>query len=106
MAGKKVALIFGASGVSGWSFVSEILRDYPREGIWAGCYALTSRPLTVSQACWPSDERLRIVSGIDLLEGEWEDLRGRMREIAGIETVTHLYYLGEQTHRPTGMESN
>lgn len=30
----KRAIVFGASGVTGWSFVNEILNDYPEKGIW------------------------------------------------------------------------
>lgn len=30
----KRAIVFGASGVTGWSFVNEILHDYPEKGVW------------------------------------------------------------------------
>ncbi|KAI1625814.1 hypothetical protein EDD37DRAFT_692827 [Exophiala viscosa] len=93
MAGK-VALVFGASGVSGWSFVNEILNDYPKKGVWQEVYALTNRPLSKETSCWPDDPRLSIVSGIDLLKGTQEDLEAELKEkIPHVDRVTHVYYL-------------
>ena len=91
----KSALVFGASGVTGWAFVNEILHDYPEKGVWKNVYALTNRPLSQEYSFWPNDPRLNIVSGIDLLRGTQEDLEKEMKEkINGIEEVTHVYYLG------------
>lgn len=91
----KSALVFGASGVSGWSFVNEILNDYPKQGVWDKVYALTNRPLSAKDSFWPTDDRLSIVSGIDLLKGSQDDLETELRQkIPSIEQVTHVYYLG------------
>jgi hypothetical protein len=92
----KSALVFGASGVSGWAFVNELRHDYPRAGIWKKIYALTNRPLTHGSSLWPMDSRLNLVSGIDLLNGSQEDLEAGLRKIGGIEEVTHVYYLGKK----------
>ena len=95
----KSALIFGASGVTGWAFVNEILHDYPEDGIWTKVHALTNRPLSQKDSLWPADPRLNIVSGIDLLEGNQEDLESTIKtKITGIEGVTHMYYLGRSTN--------
>lgn len=91
----KSALIFGASGVTGWSFVNEILNDYPKTGIWGKVHALTNRPLAPEDTLWPKDERLNIVSGIDLLQGSQQDLTKELSTIEGVQNVTHVYYLGE-----------
>jgi hypothetical protein len=91
----KSALIFGASGVTGWAFVNEILHDYPKKGIWTRVHALTNRPLKQSDSLWPQDKRLNIVSGIDLLKGNQEELEDALKQVEGIEKVTHVYYLGE-----------
>jgi hypothetical protein len=97
MAGDKFALIFGASGVSGWALVNEILNDYPKKGIWGGVYALTNRPLSLEQSQWPKDDRLHIMSGIDLLKGSQEDLEKTMKEkLPMISKVTHYIFLGER----------
>jgi len=90
----KSALVFGASGVSGWAFVNEILHDYPKKGTWKKVHALTNRPLKHSDSLWPDDERLNMVSGIDLLKGSQEDLEGALSSVDGIKNVTHVFYLG------------
>ena len=40
------ALVFGASGISGWAIVNQILSDYPAKGVFSAVTALTNRPLT------------------------------------------------------------
>jgi PRISE-like Rossmann-fold domain len=90
----KSALVFGASGVSGWAFVNELLNDYPRPNIFQKVHALTNRPLSQAISQWPSSPRLNLVSGIDLLNGSQEELESCLRDIEGVEEVTHVYYLG------------
>ena len=92
----KRALVYGASGVTGWSFVNEILHDYPKQSLWDGVVALTNRPLAQEDSLWPADPRLQIVSGIDLLKGTQEDLETALKErVNNVDKVTHVYYLGE-----------
>lgn len=94
MADLKYALVFGASGVTGWAFVNEVLNDYPKKGTFGGVIALTNRPLTLEQSRWPKDDRLTIVSGIDLLQGSQEDLEKALKErIPNLDKVTdHLFF--------------
>jgi hypothetical protein len=90
----KSALVFGASGVTGWSFINEILNDYPKKNTWKRAHALTNRPLSQEQSQWPEDPRLNIVSGIDLLANSQEDLEKELEtKIPDINEVTHMYYL-------------
>ncbi|KAH7039882.1 uncharacterized protein B0I36DRAFT_370828 [Microdochium trichocladiopsis] len=109
MAGNKTALIFGASGVTGWAMVNEILNDYPKKGIWNKVYALTNRPLSREASCWPNDTRLDIVSGVDLLQGSQEELEQVMKDkIKGFGNVTHVIYLAykAQADIPGELEEN
>ena len=94
MGNGKVALIFGASGVTGWAFVNEILNDYPRKGVWEGVYALTNRPLNPEKALWPQDDRLVVTSGIDLLKDSQQEVEAKLTATPGIGRVTHVIYLG------------
>ncbi|KAF1846275.1 uncharacterized protein K460DRAFT_339352 [Cucurbitaria berberidis CBS 394.84] len=90
----KSALVFGASGVTGWSFINEILHDYPAKNTWKRAHALTNRPLSQEKSQWPNDPRLNIVSGIDLLANDQESLEKELKEkIPDIGEVTHVYYL-------------
>ncbi|KAH7377329.1 hypothetical protein BKA66DRAFT_496475 [Pyrenochaeta sp. MPI-SDFR-AT-0127] len=90
----KSALVFGASGVTGWSFINEILNDYPKENTWKRAHALTNRPLSQEQSQWPNDSRLNIVSGIDLLANDQTSLEKELKQkIHDIDEVTHVYYL-------------
>jgi len=90
----KSALIFGASGVSGWAFVNEMLNDYPKKGVWGKVHALTNRPLKQGDSLWPNDPRLNIVSGIDLLQGSQEELEQTLKDrIEDVNKVTHVFYL-------------
>ena len=90
----KSALVWGASGVTGWSFVNEMLNDYPARGVWERVHAMTNRPLTQEMSAWPRDSRLNIVSGVDLLKGSQEELEQTLkREVADVDKVTHVFYL-------------
>ncbi|EMD69427.1 hypothetical protein GGP41_004586 [Bipolaris sorokiniana] len=89
----KSALVFGASGVTGWSFINEILSDYPAKGTWKRAHALSNRPITLSQALWPEDPRLNMVSGVDLLAHSQESLEKELVEkIPDVAEITHVYY--------------
>jgi hypothetical protein len=101
----KSALVFGASGVTGWSFINEVLGDYPKPNIWKRAHALTNRPLSQEQSQWPNDPRLNIVSGIDLLVGSQEDLENELKtKIPDINEVTHVYYLAYKAGRDVQKE--
>jgi hypothetical protein len=90
----KRALVFGASGVTGWSFVNEFLNDYPKKGIWEGVVAMTNRPLKPEDSLWPADPRLQIVSGVNLLGSQEEIDKALKDKVKDIEKITHVYYLG------------
>jgi hypothetical protein len=101
------ALVFGASGISGWAIVNQILSDYPAKGVFSAVTALTNRPLPSEYALWPKDSRLDVVSGLDLMKGSQEDLEASMKEkIKGIENVTQVFYFCKSasttTHLATG----
>lgn len=89
------ALVFGATGISGWAFVNEILNQYPSQGTWDKVHALANRPISRETLLWPDDARLNLVSGIDLLGSTQEELEAGLKDmIPGIEKVTHVFYLG------------
>lgn len=87
------ALVFGASGITGWAIVNAILNGYPSDSTFTRVTALTNRPLSTEAAQWPKSGKLQVVSGLDLLAGDQSTLEVTMKEkIPGIETVTHVYF--------------
>lgn len=105
MTGQKNALVLGASGISGWAFVNEMLHDYPRENVWAKVHAVTNRPLSIEKSLWPNDPRLKIASGIDLLNSGQGDLENLLLEkIPDISDVTHVIYTGITPQIPASID--
>jgi len=86
------ALVFGASGITGWSLVQEALK-YPTPTTFDKVIGLTNRPLKKKEALLPDDERLCLYSGIDLSAGV-DVVEAGMKRIQGIEEVTHVYFGG------------
>lgn len=65
---------------------------YPSKSTFAQVTGLTNRPLSLRDSKLPQDERLQLVSGIDLT-GSVEQVVSAMKEkIKGIETVTHVIF--------------
>ncbi|KAF2446752.1 hypothetical protein P171DRAFT_462154 [Karstenula rhodostoma CBS 690.94] len=87
------ALVYGASGISGWAIVNSILNGYPSKDAFTKVSALVNRPLTREMALWPDDPRLQIVSGIDLLKGSQEELEKTLKEkVPDVDSVTQVYF--------------
>jgi hypothetical protein len=86
------ALVFGASGITGWAIAKEAL-SYPTSDAFDRIIALTNRPLKKEDALFPTDDRLRLYSGIDLTRGV-EKVVASLASIDGIEGVTHVYFSG------------
>jgi hypothetical protein len=92
------ALIFGASGISGWAIVNALLSGYPEPDSFSRITALTNRSLKPEVAQWPQSDKLQVVSGLDLLaDGGQTAVEEQMKlKVIGIETVSHVYFFGEQ----------
>ena len=93
------AIVFGASGLIGWSLVDQLLAPYPHAGSFSKVTAVTNRPLNLSESHWPQPDsrrpNLQLVSGIDLRHGDAAGLAESLKQaVKGIESVTHIYYLG------------
>ncbi|KAL5118225.1 hypothetical protein ACEQ8H_003897 [Pleosporales sp. CAS-2024a] len=87
------ALIYGASGISGWAIVNAILNGYPSRDAFSKVTAMVNRPLTREMALWPEDARLQMVSGVHLLEGTQEELEQKIKEkVDQVENVTQVYF--------------
>lgn len=90
----KSALVFGISGISGWSVLNEFL-VYPSSDFRSGV-GITNRPSSIADARLPEDPRSSLVSGIDLTRNS-EDVISSMRaRIPDIHDVAHAYFYGEE----------
>jgi hypothetical protein len=89
----KYALVLGASGITGWAIVNELLTDHPDAQQFNKITALTNRPLPATAIPWPGSEKLNITSGIDLLKGSQEQLQEALEAgIPQVEKVTHVFF--------------
>ncbi|KAJ5279022.1 hypothetical protein N7478_004394 [Penicillium angulare] len=89
---KNVALVFGASGISGWA-VTKCSLSYPTPTTFDRVIGLTNRPLSLEKSGLPQDPRLELHSGINL-RGSLDEVLSQLEdEISNLEEVTHVYYL-------------
>ena len=87
------ALVFGASGITGWAIVNNILEGFPSPDAFNKVTALTNRPLPAEVAQWPQSDKLQVVSGIDLLKGDQKALEETIKsQVSDIANITHVYF--------------
>ncbi|KZV65065.1 hypothetical protein PENSPDRAFT_638847 [Peniophora sp. CONT] len=86
---ERVALIFGASGISGWAITRELLR-YPTPTTFSKVIALSNRPLnpTVTQL---SDPRLTYAHGVDLTQPAEAVVKLLKEKVPDIGKVTNVF---------------
>ena len=102
---KRHALVFGASGVTGWAVVNALLNRYPTPATFSNVTALTNRPLSPTLAQWPPSEKFQLVSGLDILDGDQQHFEDTMKErIADVDSVTHVYFFAYIMDADTGKE--
>jgi hypothetical protein len=100
------AVVFGCSGINGWSLVNQLLSGYPSAGTFSKITAIANRPFTAEDAHWPADRRLEIVTDIDLLAGDDETLSKAMADrVTSVDTVSHVYYAGDYATIPRSRAS-
>ncbi|PYH89335.1 hypothetical protein BO71DRAFT_423085 [Aspergillus ellipticus CBS 707.79] len=92
IASDKVALVFGASGISGWAVTKNLL-EYPTRSTFGRVIGLTNQPRTREELGFPDDPRLEVYSGVNL-RGSLDEVVKQMQEtIPNVDQVTHVYYL-------------
>lgn len=86
------ALIFGASGITGWAITNAAL-EYPTPTTFKRIVGLTSRYLSVEDAGFPPDARLHLYDGLDLSQDS-STIIEYLKGIENIEQITHVYFAG------------
>lgn len=75
----------------GWACVKEAL-EFPTPSSFKKVTGLTNRPLSIEDSHLPKDERIQLVSGIDLT-GTVDSVFDSMKQkIKDIDTVTHVIF--------------
>jgi hypothetical protein len=87
------ALIFGASGISGWSLLNQA-RVYPSPSAFARITATTNRPTSIVQLQIPQDDRIQLASGIDLTKSVDEVVTALEEKVPHVDTVSHVFFTG------------
>lgn len=94
----KHALVFGASGITGWAIVNQLLSNSPEAQAFSKVSAVTVRPISAEKALWPDSSKLSIYSGIDLIRLNAEGTKDVLKQkIPDIDTVTHVFFNSKQT---------
>ncbi|KAL6792232.1 hypothetical protein GGI42DRAFT_179751 [Trichoderma sp. SZMC 28013] len=86
----RTALVFGASGITGWALLREALK-YPTTTAFQRVIGLTNRPLDRSTSFLPDDSRLTLAHDIDLTKSI-DDVAAKLADIEGIKGVTDVYF--------------
>lgn len=81
---KKVALVFGASGISGWA-VTKCALSYPTPTIFDRVIGLTNRPLPLEKSGLPHDPRLELHYGMNLRENLDEVISQLQEKVPNLE---------------------
>jgi nucleoside-diphosphate-sugar epimerase len=93
-ADKNVALVFGASGISGWAVTNNLL-SYPSATTFSRVVGLTNRPMDPANSQLSVDDaRLELYSGLNLRGEQSSVIEYLKTTVPNIEDVTHVYYLG------------
>jgi hypothetical protein len=96
------AIVFGASGIIGWSVVDQLLSAYPERGLFSRVTAVTNRPLELEESKWPQANKaseypeLQLISGIDLRLNGVNELAEKFKaQVQGVHEISHIFYFGK-----------
>ncbi|KAH0496073.1 hypothetical protein TgHK011_003455 [Trichoderma gracile] len=88
----RTALVFGASGITGWAIVREAL-TYPTATTFNRVIGVTKQPLDRAKSFLPDDSRLTLAYGVDLTTTV-DDVVAKLADIDGIGDITDVYFAG------------
>jgi hypothetical protein len=89
------AIIFGASGITGWAITNQLLQGYPTPETFSRVTALTNRPLALEDTLWPASDKLLLTQANLMHEGGQEGLEAELKaKVKDIDTVSHVYFFG------------
>ncbi|KAI1496145.1 hypothetical protein F5X99DRAFT_422359 [Biscogniauxia marginata] len=91
------AIVFGASGVIGWSVVDQLLSNHGGIDVFSKVTAVTNRQVDLTESQWPINPlggpEVQLISGIDLRQSEPNGVAKALKEkVRGVDKVSHIYY--------------
>jgi hypothetical protein len=89
------ALVFGASGITGWAIMNNAL-FYPSPNTFERIIGLTHRPLSAADSQLPQVPRIELYSGINLTKRD--SLVEKLKQVREIEKITHVYFAAYTGH--------
>ncbi|KAJ9611201.1 hypothetical protein H2200_004384 [Cladophialophora chaetospira] len=90
MAESRQAVIFGASGISGWAITRAAVLSTGASS-FKKVIGFTSRPLSMKESGLPEDPKLELRSGLDLTRS-LDDVTRFLASIDGIQNTSHVYF--------------
>jgi nucleoside-diphosphate-sugar epimerase len=91
------ALIYGASGITGWAIVNQLLQKNANSDQFTRVTALTNRQLDHKDTLWPQSDKLLLTTANIMHEGGQKGLEDDLKsKVKDISTVTHVYFFGTQ----------
>lgn len=90
------ALVFGASGITGWAITNEAL-SYPTPTTFNRIVGLTSRSLSLKDSGFPADPRLTLYSALDLSQ-DANTITDYLKKVEKIDQITHVYFAGSYSY--------
>jgi nucleoside-diphosphate-sugar epimerase len=92
---KLQALVFGASGITGHAILKELVNPGTTRA-FDRTIGLTNRPLSKEAALLPEDDRIEVLSELDLTDRD--KTFELLKDIADIEKTTHVYFSAYAGH--------
>lgn len=90
------ALIYGASGITGWAIVNQLLQNNSDANQFSRVTALTNRQLNHKDTLWPESDKLLLTTANIMPDGGQAELEADLKaKVRDISTVTHVYFFGE-----------
>jgi len=88
---ERVALVFGASGITGWAIMREA--SHLTNNSFRRIIGLSNRPTDPSQLLLPDSNKITFASGVDLSAGV-DQVTAALSGIDNIENVTDVFFAG------------
>lgn len=94
MSHSKHALVFGASGISDWGTIVQLV-SYPTKFTFSSITGLTNRPLSKEDSLLPEDDRIQLISGVDLNGTPGSVIQALTAKVPHIAEITTVFFYGK-----------